>query len=200
MSQAEQCAVNSGIEYLVAVAFLDHLPVCLEDGRRRVLRVVPVSDTHAEIAVPQRLDQVVVVLQPLFLGQAKQVVHGGDLRFRPSQGTASRQQTGQHRCCQQLLPSVFHRVSPFKSAVPNITGVKGLFLHSSGEHRKDNTNFLQLYGEISYRFLTVAETTKRSASFGSRTFYVSSITPRGRWRRWGRCRCRNRSPGKRQHR
>ena len=78
--------------------------------------------------------------------------------------------------------------------------VKGLFLHSSGEHRQDNTNFLQLYGEISYRFLTVPETTKRSASFGSRTFYVSSITPRGRWRRWGRCRCKNRSPGKRQHR
>ena len=50
------------------------------------------------------------------------------------------------------------------------------------------------------QFLTVAETTKRSASFGSRTFYVSSITPRGRWRRWGRYRCKNRSPGKRQNR
>ena len=109
-------------------------------------------------------------------GSSQQVVHGGDLRFRPPQGTASRQQTGQHRCCQQLLPSVFHRVSPFKSAVPNITGVKGLFLHSSGEHRQDNTNFLQLYGEISYRFLTVPETTKRSASFGSRTFLYPSIT------------------------
>ncbi len=26
------------------------------------------------------------------------------------------------------------------------------------------------------------------------------IIPRGRWRRWGRCRCKNRSPGKRQNR
>ena len=127
--------------------------------------------------------------------------HENDQNDRPAAGRRyGTDSLRQHRCCQQLLPSVFHRVSPFKSAVPNITGVKGLFLHSSGEHRQDNTNFLQLYGEISYRFLTVPETTERSASFGSRTFYVSSITPRGRWRRWGRCRCKNRSPGKRQHR
>ena len=111
--QPEQRAVHGGVEHLVAVALLDQFPVFLKDVRRQVLGVVPVPDAHAQVAVPQGLDQIVVVLQPLFLGQAQQVICGAAGFLRRLPGAAPRQQAGQQGPGQQVLPKLFHRVSPF---------------------------------------------------------------------------------------
>ena len=101
----------------------------------------------------------------------------GDLRSPgPPRAPYPASRQGQHLL---LLAASSKRVSScvsFQIGCPQYYGSKGPLLHSSGEHRQDNTNFLQLYGEISYRFLYSSRNDKRSASFGSRDLCVSSIT------------------------
>ena len=110
--QAVERAVKGGVEGLVAVVFENHRPVIREDALRRVLRVFPVVDAQAEVAVLQGFHKVVVVLQSLLLGQSQGVFQGRvpfALRLRRGGAGAQKQAEDQG----QGNPYAFHKIVSF---------------------------------------------------------------------------------------
>ena len=111
--QAVEGAVNGGVEGLVAVVFKNRLPVIRKDLLRRVLRVLPVVNAQAEIAVLQGFHKVVVVLQPLLRGQTQGVFQGRvpvAVRLRRRGGAGAQKQAEDQG---QGNPYAFHKIVSF---------------------------------------------------------------------------------------